>query len=114
MPRDGNMRVMMLTDELFSDAILADVMGAQAQIRAILRVEAALARDEMPRCAGRPFVICDEKPVMFRDMYRTCEVAATTLVEVTIVPPLPLVILAYAVEMWETAARQPVSSNVQG
>ncbi|KAI1177429.1 3-beta hydroxysteroid dehydrogenase/isomerase [Nemania sp. FL0916] len=74
-----------------------------------LQFEAALLRKEMPKCAGRPFIITDDgPPPTYGDMYHLCEVTAETPVKLQFFPGLPFLILAHIVEMVAIASRTPV------
>ncbi|KAI0913656.1 3-beta hydroxysteroid dehydrogenase/isomerase [Ustulina deusta] len=74
-----------------------------------LQFEAALLRKEMPKCAGRPFIITDDgPPPTYGDMYHLCHVAAETTVKLTFLPPAPFLILAHIVELVAIASRTPI------
>ncbi|KAI0447784.1 3-beta hydroxysteroid dehydrogenase/isomerase [Xylaria telfairii] len=74
-----------------------------------LYFEAALLRKEMPKCAGRPFVITDDgPPPTYGDMYYLCHVAAKTPVKLTFLPPLPFLILSHIVELVAIGSRTPI------
>ncbi|KAF2964915.1 hypothetical protein GQX73_g8667 [Xylaria multiplex] len=74
-----------------------------------LQFEAALLRKEMPKCAGRPFIITDDgPPPTYGDMYHLCRVTAETPVKLTFLPPMPLLIMAHIVELVAIASRTPV------
>lgn len=67
-----------------------------------LQFEAALAAaGPMPACAGRPFVVTDPGPAFsFQDFYGLAAQLSVTPFHATCPPPLPLLLLAYAVEAW--------------
>ncbi|KAK8874749.1 NAD(P)-binding protein [Apiospora arundinis] len=76
-----------------------------------LLFEAALLdhgdRETMPGCAGRPFVITDPNPPpSFRDIYNVCMTLAVTPCQVQMLQPVPMLLLAYAIEFCDTLARQ--------
>ncbi|KAI1811797.1 dehydrogenase-like protein [Poronia punctata] len=74
-----------------------------------LAFEAALLRKQMPKCAGRPFVVTDEgAPPRYDDVYRLCELTAETPTKITYLPPAPMLILAHVVELFAIASRMPV------
>lgn len=74
-----------------------------------LQFEAALLRKEMPKCAGRPFIVTDDgAPPTYGDMYHLCELTAETPVKITKLPPAPLFILAHFVELVAIASRTPI------
>ncbi|KAI1367289.1 3-beta hydroxysteroid dehydrogenase/isomerase [Xylaria arbuscula] len=74
-----------------------------------LQFEAALLRKEMPKCAGRPFIITDDgPPPTYGDMYHLCYVTSETPVKLTPLPPAPFLILAHIVELVAIASRTPV------
>lgn len=66
-----------------------------------LQLEAALARPEMPRCAGRPLNVSDPNPpVAFGDLYEAIRETAVTPVSVVCPPPVLLLIVAHLIENW--------------
>lgn len=76
-----------------------------------LLFEAALLdhgnNQEMPGCAGRPFVITDPNPPpSFRDIYNVCETLAKTNCRVQVLQPAPLLLVAYAIEFCDELARR--------
>ncbi|KAI1821242.1 dehydrogenase-like protein [Xylaria intraflava] len=74
-----------------------------------LLFEAALLRKEMPKCAGRPFIITDDgPPPTYGDMYHLCQLIAETPVKLTFLPPGPLFILAHIIELLAIGSRTPV------
>ncbi|KAI1298929.1 3-beta hydroxysteroid dehydrogenase/isomerase [Xylaria venustula] len=74
-----------------------------------LNFEAALLRKEMPKCAGRPFIITDDgPPPTYGDMYHLCYTAAETPVKLTFLPPALFLIIAHIVELVAIASRTPV------
>ncbi|KAI1134455.1 NAD(P)-binding protein [Hypoxylon sp. FL0543] len=78
-----------------------------------LLFEAALLRDEggeMPRCAGRPFVVTDAgPPPTFGDVYGLLRVAAETPpIRVVYLQPAVMLVLAHVVEWFDVASRMPV------
>jgi hypothetical protein len=74
-----------------------------------LQFEAALLRKEMPKCAGRPFIITDDgPPPTYGDMYHLCALLAETPVKLTFLPPAPFLILGHIVEWVAIASRTPV------
>ncbi|KAI0404311.1 3-beta hydroxysteroid dehydrogenase/isomerase [Xylaria palmicola] len=74
-----------------------------------LKFEEALLRKEMPKCAGRPFLIADGgPPPTYGDMYHLCHLMAETPVKLTFLPPLPFLLLAHVVELVSIASRTPV------
>lgn len=74
-----------------------------------LRFEEALLRKEMPKCAGRPFVITDDgAPPTYGDMYHLISITADTPVKVQSVPPAPIFVLAHIVERMAIASRMPI------
>lgn len=74
-----------------------------------LEFEAALMRKEMPKCAGRPFIITDDgPPPTYGDMYHLCKLTAETPVKLTSLPPAPFLIIAHIVELVAMASRTPI------
>ncbi|KAI0878999.1 3-beta hydroxysteroid dehydrogenase/isomerase [Hypoxylon argillaceum] len=74
-----------------------------------LQFEAALLRKEMPKCAGRPFIITDDgPPPTYGDMYHLCKLTSETPVKLTFLPPAPFLILGHIVELVAIASRTPV------
>ncbi|GAW14399.1 hypothetical protein ANO14919_038010 [Xylariales sp. No.14919] len=74
-----------------------------------LQFEAALLRKEMPKCAGRPFIITDDgPPPTYGDMYHLCKITAETPVKLTFLPPALLLILSHIVELVSIASRTPI------
>ncbi|KAK8126820.1 3-beta hydroxysteroid dehydrogenase/isomerase family [Apiospora kogelbergensis] len=63
--------------------------------------------NDMPGCAGRPFCITDPNPPpAFRDIYNVCMTLAVTPSEVQMLQPVPMLLLAYVIELCDTLARQ--------
>ncbi|KAI0203750.1 dehydrogenase-like protein [Astrocystis sublimbata] len=74
-----------------------------------LDFEAALLRKEMPKCAGRPFLITDDgPPPSYGDMYYLCQVTAKTPVKLTWLPPAPFLMLSHVVELFALGSRTPI------
>ncbi|KAI0817359.1 3-beta hydroxysteroid dehydrogenase/isomerase [Xylaria sp. FL0064] len=74
-----------------------------------LAFEAALLRKEMPKCAGRPFIITDDgPPPTYGDVYHLCKVTAETPVKLMSLPPALFLIIAHIVEWVAIASRTPV------
>ncbi|KAI1163635.1 3-beta hydroxysteroid dehydrogenase/isomerase [Nemania serpens] len=74
-----------------------------------LQFEAALLRKEIPKCAGRPFIITDDgPPPTYGDMYHLCELLAETPVKLMSLPPALFLILAHIIELVAIASRTPV------
>ncbi|KAL1839146.1 hypothetical protein VTJ49DRAFT_1842 [Mycothermus thermophilus] len=69
-----------------------------------LQFEAALlssSSDTLPRCAGRPFVVTDPgPPVTYGDVYGALEQLAVTPYRCIQVQPVPLLLIAHAIEAW--------------
>ncbi|KAK8026738.1 hypothetical protein PG991_003794 [Apiospora marii] len=64
-------------------------------------------KNEMPGCAGRPFVVTDPNPPpSFRDIYDVCETLAKTPCKVQVLQPAPLLLVAYAVELCDALGRR--------
>ncbi|CAJ2501412.1 Uu.00g042650.m01.CDS01 [Anthostomella pinea] len=87
------------------------VSGGHVSLAHLL-FEAALVRggDEMPGCAGRPFVIKDAgAPPMFEDMYGLLErTVVTPHIKVTYLQPGFMLAFAYVVELFDLASRMLV------
>ncbi|KAK8088136.1 hypothetical protein PG997_003097 [Apiospora hydei] len=63
--------------------------------------------DNLPGCAGRPFVITDPNPPpTFRDIYDVCETLAKTPCKVQVLPPAPMLLIAFAIEVCDMLGRQ--------
>ncbi|KAI2628954.1 dehydrogenase-like protein [Xylaria nigripes] len=74
-----------------------------------LLFEAALLREEMPACAGRPFIITDDgPPPAFGDMYRLCELTVETPVTISFLPPAPFFIFSHIIELFAIGSRTPI------
>ncbi|KAK8055368.1 3-beta hydroxysteroid dehydrogenase isomerase family [Apiospora rasikravindrae] len=74
-----------------------------------LLFEAALLdnQDDMPGCAGRPFIITDPNPPpTFRDIYDVCETTAKTPCKVQVLPPALMLLIAFAIEFCDMLGRQ--------
>lgn len=64
-------------------------------------------KNDMPGCAGRPFVVTDPNPPpSFRDIYDVCETLAETPCRVQVLQPAPLLLLAYALEFCDALGRR--------
>jgi nucleoside-diphosphate-sugar epimerase len=91
----------------FSPHIIQQQVAGWNVSLAHLAFEAALApqpgRDGavMPQCAGRPYVVTDTGPaIQWYDFFRAAKQLAVTPMEVTMLPPLPLYLIAHLVEFW--------------
>lgn len=69
---------------------------------------------DMPRCAGRPYVVTDTGPaIQWWDFFRAAKQLAVTPMEVTRLPPLPLYLIAHLVESWSLLlARVPLLTRL--
>ncbi|KUI63091.1 Short-chain dehydrogenase/reductase family 42E member 1 [Cytospora mali] len=66
-----------------------------------LLFEAALAGPAVPGCAGRPLVVTDAgPPPQWNDFFRAAGLVAATPLDVTVVSPLVMYLLAHVVEGW--------------
>ncbi|KUI66722.1 Short-chain dehydrogenase/reductase family 42E member 1 [Cytospora mali] len=66
-----------------------------------LLFEAALAGPAVPGCAGRPLVVTDAgPPPQWNDFFRAAGLLAATPLDVTVVSPLLMYLLAHVVEGW--------------
>lgn len=83
---------------------------AHLQFEAILATGPAAA--SAPQ-AGRPFVVADPgPPVYYGDVYRVISALNTTPFRLLVLPPVPMLLLAYAVEFYNLLpARFPVLSG---
>lgn len=81
-----------------------------------LQMEAALARPEMPKCAGRPFNITDPNPPLaFQDLYDAVKELSLSPISMVFPPPIALLVLAHLVEAWcLLLARLPVLTTLLG
>ncbi len=85
------------------------VHGGHVSLGHLLFEAALLRSDEMPGCAGRPFVITDGgPPPLFRDFYRLLELTAETRIDVTYVQPGFMLLLGHIVELFDIASSMPV------
>jgi len=74
-----------------------------------LLFEAALLRKEMPKCAGRPFVVTDEgAPPRYDDVYRLCELTSEKPIKLTYLPPGFMLVFAHIVEWFAVGSKMPV------
>ncbi|KAI1426863.1 3-beta hydroxysteroid dehydrogenase/isomerase [Xylaria sp. FL1777] len=74
-----------------------------------LQFEAALLRKEMPKCAGRPFIITDDgPPPAYGDVYHLCHLTAETPVKLQFLPPAIMLVIGHIVELVAIASRTPV------
>ncbi|KAI1103909.1 NAD(P)-binding protein [Jackrogersella minutella] len=77
-----------------------------------LLFEAALVmnRKEMPKCAGRAFVVTDAgPPPMFDDFYGLLKITAETpVIKIVYLQPAVMLVLAHIVEWFDLASRLPV------
>ncbi|KAI2614018.1 NAD(P)-binding protein [Hypoxylon fragiforme] len=74
---------------------------------ALLKGEGEGEGGEMPKCAGRPFVVTDDgPPLMFCDLYRLLTCTAGT--RFVYLQPALMLVIAYVVEFFDWASRMPV------
>lgn len=87
----------------FSPHCIQNFVSAWNVSYAHLLFEAALlpSKGAPPKCAGRPFVVTDAGPSpQFNDYYLAAMTLAVTPVEVAVVSPLLLYVLAHLMEAW--------------
>ncbi|KAB5580859.1 hypothetical protein GE09DRAFT_454622 [Coniochaeta sp. 2T2.1] len=79
-----------------------------------LQMEAALARPEMPLCAGRPFNVTDPNPPLaFLDLYNAISQLSAGPVSMAFPPPVVPLMVAHLVEAWcLLLARWPFLTDV--
>ncbi|KAL1868707.1 hypothetical protein Daus18300_005841 [Diaporthe australafricana] len=63
----------------------------------------------LPKCAGRPYVVTDNgRAIQWTDFFRAAKQLAVTPMDVTVLAPLPLYLIAHLVEGWSLLlARAP-------
>ncbi|KAI1639915.1 hypothetical protein F4809DRAFT_592798 [Biscogniauxia mediterranea] len=86
------------------------VHGGHVSLGHLLFEAALLRKDEMPKCAGKPFVVTDGgPPPSFGDMYRLLKLTAETpKIKIIYLQPGIMLALAHVVEWFDIASRMPV------
>lgn len=96
--------------------VIHNIVSGRNVALAHLQMEAALARPDIPACAGRPFAITDPNPpVAFMDAYNAIKELSEGPVTMSFPPPVLLLVAAHLIEAWcLLLARLPLLTDVLG